>query len=177
MPAASVAADDPVHLVSRPLVATILATVAFDQLTKQWAVANLTDGRVVEVAWTLQFALGFNSGFAFGSGQGKGILVGSVAVLVVGYMLVMLRGAKDAATAWGLAFVIGGAIGNILDRLFRNDGWMRGKVVDFIDLQWWPVFNVADSAITVGGALLLVGMFLQWRREHGGGSQTEGSAA
>ena len=55
-------------------------------------------------------------------------------------------------SAVGIGLVIGGAIGNVLDRLFRaGDGFLGGAVVDFIDLQWWPVFNVADMAITVGG--------------------------
>ena len=48
-------------------------------------------------------------------------------------------------------------MGNVVDRLFRNDGWFDGAVVDFIDLQWWPIFNVADIGI-VGGALLLLSM-------------------
>ena len=52
--------------------------------------------------------------------------------------------------------MIGGAIGNLVDRLFRGDGWLARPVVDFIDLQWWPIFNVADMAIVVGGVLLLV---------------------
>jgi signal peptidase II len=60
-----------------------------------------------------------------------------------------------AAVAVGL--VVGGAAGNILDRLFRSgDGFLKGEVVDFIDLQWWPVFNVADAAVVIGGILLLV---------------------
>ena len=53
--------------------------------------------------------------------------------------------------------VMGGAAGNVCDRLFRGSGWLRGSVVDFIDLRWWPVFNVADIGVTVGGLLLVVG--------------------
>ena len=53
--------------------------------------------------------------------------------------------------------VIGGALGNVVDRLFRGDGWFHGSVIDFIDLQWWPIFNVADMAITIGGVLLVLG--------------------
>ena len=55
-----------------------------------------------------------------------------------------------------VGLIVGGAVGNLLDRLFREPGWLRGGVVDFIDLQWWPIFNVADIAITVGGVLLLL---------------------
>jgi signal peptidase II len=58
-----------------------------------------------------------------------------------------------------LGLVCGGALGNVVDRLFREDGWMRGGVVDFIDLQWFPVFNLADSAITLGAvAIVLAGL-------------------
>ena len=53
--------------------------------------------------------------------------------------------------------VMGGAAGNVVDRLFRGSGWFRGAVVDFIDLRWWPVFNVADIGVTVGGLLLVAG--------------------
>jgi signal peptidase II len=60
----------------------------------------------------------------------------------------------------GVSLVCGGAAGNVIDRLFRGDAWLRGAVVDFIDFQWWPVFNVADAAITVGAVLLLIATFL-----------------
>jgi signal peptidase II len=61
--------------------------------------------------------------------------------------------------------VCGGAAGNVVDRLFRGDGWLHGAVVDFIDLQWWPVFNIADAAITVGAVLLLVSTFISEFRD------------
>ena len=71
-------------------------------------------------------------------------------------MLFRSRRAGSVASVAGLSLVIGGACGNLVDRLFRGDAWMRGSVIDFIDLQWWPVFNVADSAITVGAVLLVI---------------------
>jgi signal peptidase II len=52
--------------------------------------------------------------------------------------------------------IVGGAWGNVVDRLFRGEAWLRGSVVDFIDLQWWPVFNIADSAVTVGVILMFL---------------------
>jgi signal peptidase II len=107
------------------------------------------------VLWTLRFHLTFNSGMAFSRGRGLGPIIGVVALVVVVVLLLSLRrqGSKLATVA--VALVIGGAAGNVADRLFRNgDGFLRGEVVDFIDLQWWPVFNVADSAIVVGVALL-----------------------
>ena len=53
-------------------------------------------------------------------------------------------------------FVLGGAVGNLVDRIFRDDGWLRGSVVDFIDFQWFPIFNVADIAVNVGGAIFVL---------------------
>ena len=61
--------------------------------------------------------------------------------------------------AIGLGMVLGGALGNLIDRFFRSPGPLRGHVVDFVSVGWWPVFNVADSAI-VCGAILLVGLTL-----------------
>ena len=58
-----------------------------------------------------------------------------------------------------VGLIVGGALGNITDRLLRGEGWLRGGVVDFIDVQWWPIFNVADIAVTTGGALLLLTSF------------------
>ena len=62
-----------------------------------------------------------------------------------------------------VGLIIGGAIGNIIDRLVRDPGWLRGGVVDFIDFQWFPIFNVADMAITIGGGLLIVSSWLASR--------------
>jgi signal peptidase II len=74
-----------------------------------------------------------------------------------------LRKRQHPIQAVGMALIAGGALGNIIDRLCRDSGWMRGRVVDFVDLQWWPVFNVADSAITIGAVLLVIRSFLEVR--------------
>jgi signal peptidase II len=86
-----------------------------------------------------------------------GPIIGVAAVIVVSVLLVGLRreGSRLGDIASGM--VIGGALGNVVDRLFRGDGWFHGSVVDFIDVQWWPIFNVADMAITIGGVLLVLG--------------------
>jgi signal peptidase II len=130
--------------------------ILLDQITKSWAVARLTDGRVIDVVGSLRFNLSFNSGMAFGRGQGLGPVIGVVALVVVVVLLVGLRveGSRLGVVAVGL--VVGGAAGNVVDRLFRGEAWFRGAVVDFIDLQWWPVFNIADIGVTVGGLLLVV---------------------
>ena len=77
-------------------------------------------------------------------------------------MRAMLR-AHSALAAYGLSGIVAGAIGNVSDRLFRESGFLHGRVVDFIDLQWFPVFNVADSAITVGACLLIIAMVRESR--------------
>jgi signal peptidase II len=76
-------------------------------------------------------------------------------------------------TAYAFSFIIGGALGNVADRLFRQDKWMRGHVIDFIDFQWWPVFNVADSLIFIGAFLLILGLFAEYRAEKTAGVNHE----
>ena len=70
-------------------------------------------------------------------------------------------GRRLASPWWavGLGLILGGALGNLVDRFFRSPGPLRGHVVDFLSIGWWPVFNVADPAV-VGGAILLVGLSL-----------------
>jgi signal peptidase II len=131
--------------------------VAVDQLTKHLALAALREGRTIEVVGSLQFKLFFNTGSAFSIGAGRGGLIG---VLAIGIVVALLRSARSmpgrlATVALGL--VLGGAVGNLVDRGFRRgDGFLGGAVVDFVDLQWWPVFNVADVAVVAGAALLVV---------------------
>ena len=66
----------------------------------------------------------------------------------------------------GIGLLIGGAAGNLIDRMFRgDDGFLQGAVVDFIDLQWFPIFNVADMAINVGAGLLILNSILSARAQ------------
>ena len=130
--------------------------VLLDQLTKHWALNALDDDHVVDVLWTLRFNLAFNKGMAFSSADWLGPVIPFLAIGVAVVLLVTIKrsgGSRWFVTAVGL--VVGGSVGNVVDRLFRNDGWLGGAVVDFIDLQWWPIFNVADIGIVVGGAILL----------------------
>jgi signal peptidase II len=137
--------------------AVALAVVAVDQLTKAWAVNALDDGHDVDVVWTLRFHLTFNGGMAFSQGRGLGPVIGVLAIVVVAVLLISLRRTGSTVASVAVGLVVGGAAGNILDRLFRSgDGFLTGEVVDFIDLQWWPVFNVADAAVVIGGILLLL---------------------
>jgi signal peptidase II len=95
---------------------------------------------------------------AFSRGTGIGPVIGVIALVVVVMLLLSLRRADNSLTRLATGLIIGGAVGNILDRLFRDSGWMRGAVIDFIDFQWWPVFNIADMAIMIGAATMIVAM-------------------
>jgi signal peptidase II len=140
-----------------------LLTVVLDQLTKAWALSALDD-RDIDLFWTLRLHLTHNSGMAFSRGEGLGPVIGVVALVVVAALLVSLRRQTTPASMIAVGLVIGGAAGNVVDRLFRSPGWLRGAVIDFIDLQWWPIFNVADMAITIGGLLLVYGSFVASRQ-------------
>jgi signal peptidase II len=138
------------------MVAVALAVIAVDQLTKVWAV-NALDDHDIDVVWTLRFHLTFNGGMAFSQGRGLGPVIGVVAIVVVAVLLISLRRTGSTVASVAVGLVVGGAAGNILDRIFRSgDGFLTGEVVDFIDFQWWPVFNVADAAVVIGGILLLL---------------------
>ena len=141
-----------------------LGVVAADQATKHWAVTGLGADREIEVFWTLQFNLAFNSGMAFSRGEGLGPLIAVVATVVIVWLLVSLRSDSSLLSTVGMGLVIGGAAGNLVDRLFRNEAWLRGAVVDFIDFQWFPIFNIADMAINVGAAALILNSILASRR-------------
>jgi signal peptidase II len=87
-------------------------------------------------------------------------LIGLLAVVVVLMLARLGRAVVNPVGLVALGLVMGGAVGNLLDRIFREShGFMHGAVVDFLDLQWWPVFNLADSAIVVGGFLLALSGF------------------
>ena len=144
------------------LIASIAALVLLaDQATKRWAIDNLSDGQIVEVVGSLQFNLSYNTGVAFSLGSGKGIGPW-ISVLAVVVVVAVSFGATSRVTIGAVAsgLISGGALGNLLDRAFRgDDGFLHGAVIDFIDLQWWPIFNIADAAIVVGAGLLVLASF------------------
>ena len=138
------------------LVAAIV--IAVDQLTKWWALTALDPDRPTHVIWTLQFYVSYNSGMAFSRGRGLGPVIGVAALVIIVVLVLKLRSVQGTLATVASGLVLGGALGNICDRIFRSGGFLRGKVVDFIDFQWWPVFNVADMSITIGGVLLVFAM-------------------
>ena len=135
-------------------VAVVAVVVTADQLTKWWAVTRLSDGPI-HVIGTLDFELTRNTGASFSLFQGKASVVVPVALVLVGVLLVMAWRAPTTGRAAILGLILGGALGNLADRFFRDD---HGAVVDFIALHFWPTFNVADASIVVGCVLLLVSL-------------------
>ncbi|MDP7258164.1 MAG: signal peptidase II [Acidimicrobiales bacterium] len=130
--------------------------LALDQITKWWAVGALQGGRTIDLFWTLRLRLVHNTGAAFSRGEGLGPVIG---LLVLGVMALLIRVAAktaDPRARLTVGAVVGGALGNFLDRSFRSDdGLLGGAVIDFVDLQWWPVFNLADAVIVVGAVVIL----------------------
>ena len=136
--------------------AVAAVVVALDQLTKWWAMETL-DTRTIDLPWTLRLNLTLNRGAAFGLGSRYAPLIALAAVCVVVVVLGTTRGLDARWPRLGVGLVLGGALGNLADRVFREGtGFLGGAVVDFVDLQWWPVFNVADAAVCIGALLLVL---------------------
>jgi signal peptidase II len=138
------------------VVAAVVAIVAIDQLTKAWAVSALADGPKHLVGDLVVFDLARNSGSAFSRFQGYTPVLAVLAIVITVFLARSLRQTTDRWMLVGLVLVLGGALGNLADRLARSPGFLRGHVVDFVAIGWWPVFNFADSCITIGAIILIV---------------------
>jgi signal peptidase II len=160
------------------LVATLaLVVIALDQVTKLLVVANLEPGVPKRIlGGVVYLSLFRNAGAAFSTGTGFTWVLAVVAIAVVVVIIRMARKLRSTAWAVALGLVLGGAIGNLLDRIFRSPGFLRGHVVDFVSLfepdgQHFAVFNVADSGITCGAVVLvltaLFGIEMDGRRSRG----------
>nr|WP_260684500.1 signal peptidase II [Rhodococcus sp. KBS0724] len=142
------------------LIAIAAVILIADVLTKVWAVAAITPGKPIEIIGdVVTFTLVRNPGAAFSMATSMTWILTLVAIGVVIGVIKIGRTLRSPWWALGLGLVLGGALGNLIDRLFRAPGFMRGHVVDFMSIGWWPVFNIADSAI-VCGAILLVALTL-----------------
>ena len=134
-----------------------VVVLVLDQLSKVWALDNLEDGiRRVLVGDLLGLQLVFNSGAALSIGTGMTWLLTLVAVAVIVFIIRASRRIGSRGWAVALGLLLGGALGNLMDRLFREPGFARGHVVDFI--AYWHVFvgNVADIAIVVAAVMIVV---------------------
>ncbi|MFM7963783.1 MAG: signal peptidase II [Actinomycetota bacterium] len=144
------------QVATRKLWLLIAAIVVVDQLTKHWALNRLSGGRTIDIIGSLRFNLAFNRGMAFSQATGAGPIIGALAFVIIIVIVLWMRRSATGVSAVAAGLIVGGALGNLVDRLFRNDAWLRGAVVDFVDLQWFPIFNVADSCITIGAALMVL---------------------
>lgn len=144
----------------RLLVSVATVVLALDVITKVLAVKYLTPGQPVSIIGdTVTWTLVRNSGAAFSMATGYTWVLTLVAMSVVVGIIWMGRRLVSPWWAVGLGMILGGALGNLIDRFFRAPGPLRGHVVDFLSIGWWPVFNVADPAV-VCGAILLVALSL-----------------
>ncbi|HEV3463362.1 MAG TPA: signal peptidase II [Actinomycetota bacterium] len=139
------------------LYGTAALVLALDQLTKHLVVANLAGrppvdliGEVVQLRYTT------NSGGAFSLLTGAPLFFGIMAMVIIGGIIYASRRAQPLSLLVVLGLILGGALGNLTDRLLRGEGLLRGEVVDFVKVGWWPVFNLADSCVVVGGILLAI---------------------
>ena len=149
------------------LISLIAAAVVADQLTKAAALSLLSQGTAVPVFPSFNLSLGFNTGASFGMMggfmAGKPLLMAALTGALTLAFAVMAFRAQHALERAGFALVVGGALGNIIDRV------RQGAVTDFLDLYWrdwhWPTFNVADIAITLGAVLILAASLPLRRRK------------
>jgi signal peptidase II len=140
----------------RLLVSVAAVVLTLDVVTKVLAVKLLPPGQPVSIIGdTVTWTLVRNSGAAFSMATGYTWVLTLIATCVVGGIFWMGRRLVSPWWAVGLGMILGGAMGNLVDRFFRAPGPLRGHVVDFLSVGWWPVFNVADPSV-VGGAILLV---------------------
>lgn len=142
----------------RPLliVGLVVFVVVLDQITKALVVEHLADGPLSIIGDSVEFRLSRNPGGAFSILTGFTPLLAVLAAIVAVVLVRVAQRAKDPVMVVALSLVLGGALGNLLDRVFRAPGFLRGEVVDFVRVGAFPSFNVADSAITIGAVLLLV---------------------
>jgi len=153
-----------------PWYALALLVVLLDQLTKYWISASLRYGEARAYTEFFNLVLTHNRGAAFsflasaaGWQRGFFIAIALIAIVVIGVLLA--RHARDKLFCFSLALILGGAIGNVIDRI------VLGYVVDFLDFHlsgWhWPAFNLADSAITAGAVLLVADNLLPGAKSAG----------
>jgi signal peptidase II len=161
------------------LVAVAATVYLLDQVSKAVVVAALRPGRVVHlIDGVLQLQVLRNSGAAFSIGTSMTVVFSLIAVGVIFFIVRTSRRLGSAPWAVTLGLLLGGATGNLTDRLLRSPGTLRGDVVDWIQLPHWPVFNLADSAIVCGGVLAVLlatrGIRLDGSRDGHGGSGRRG---
>ena len=147
------------------------AGLVVDQVTKYLAVEHLQDRSVALLGGLLHLTLARNPGAAFSTGTSYTPVISLIAMAAAVVVLVVAFRTRNSTWSVALGLLLAGVLGNLVDRIFRDPGPMRGHVVDFLQLPHWPVFNVADICINVAAALILVqvvrGVRLDGSRHHG----------
>lgn len=134
--------------------------VAADLFTKRLASIRFAGEPHEVIPGFLEFTYHENPGAAFSLFQSGGPFLAVAAVVIVAVLLFSLRTERPTIEIIAYGFVMGGALGNLADRFFRGDGWVDGKVIDWISLWFIPTFNIADASITVAVALLVIGAWI-----------------
>ena len=129
---------------------------ALDFFTKNWAVENLSSSSRKIIGSFLQLTLLRNPGAAFSMATGFTIIFTSISIGVA--IFIARYSARITSLGWAAVagLVLGGVLGNLTDRIFRTPGYFTGRVIDWIELTHWPVFNLADSAIVVAAGIAIV---------------------
>ena len=143
--------------------------VAIDSATKRWAASALRDESHTVIPGLLTFRLTENPGAAFSMFQNAGPFLGIAAVIAVGLIGASLARPRPLYEVVGFGMIMGGALGNLVDRIARGEGFLDGHVIDWVQLPNFPTFNVADSSISLAVALLIIG---SWRAGSEGRSKS-----
>jgi signal peptidase II len=144
------------------LFAIAAGVVVVDRVTKAWAARSLAEPRdLIDGVLTLRFAT--NSGGAFSLGDRAPLVFAFAAIAVCVAIAATAFRSRPTAQTVALGLILGGALGNLLDRILRGPR-LSGRVIDFIDLHVWPVFNTADAAVVIGALLLALTVFREGRR-------------
>jgi signal peptidase II len=147
---------------------TALVVLVLDQLTKWLVVERLAGREPVRIVGSfVQLRYTTNPGGAFSLLTGFPLFFGIMAIAVMVAIGVYARRTTFAPTLFTLGLLLGGALGNFADRLLRGEGLLDGEVVDFVDVGSFPVFNLADSCISVGGVVLALLLSRAEKQEHG----------
>jgi signal peptidase II len=139
-------------------------------LTKRWAATSFRDGPQTIIPGVLTFRFTENPGAAFSMFQNAGPFLGVAAVIAVGFIGASLARPRPTHEVVAFGMIIGGALGNFIDRIARGEGFLDGKVIDWVQLPNFPTFNVADSSVSVAVAVLLIG---SWRSGSAASKQAE----
>lgn len=147
------------------IVGIMVAIAAIDQVVKQLMLSFLEPGQPVNVIgdWFRLFLL-FNPGAAFSMGENSTWLFTTIQLAFVIGALIAAPRISSRWEAVGVALIAGGALGNLIDRLFRAPGFWCGHVVDYISVGRFAVFNIADASITIGVVVFVIGVFVAERR-------------